>query len=97
MEKLMEQLMQNPNFEKTPGMHAILMDTYAANDRLDEALQQFQIVKDLEKDQFELDEVKIVRLAGLLVKNGKIDDAVKLLEGSFCNVTELDEYIHNNG
>lgn len=93
MEKLVEQLLQNPNFDKTPGLHAILMDTYAAHDRLDEALQQFQIVKDLEKDEFELDEIKIVRLAGLLVKNGKVDDAVKLLQGLFCNVLEVDEFI----
>lgn len=88
MEKLVDELLQSPNFEKTPGFHAILMDTYAAHDRLDEALQQFQIVKNLEKDSFELDEVKIVRLAGLLVKSGKVDDAVKLLEGLFCTIIE---------
>ncbi|XP_050307850.1 leucine-rich PPR motif-containing protein, mitochondrial isoform X2 [Anthonomus grandis grandis] len=80
LENLIENLKGNPNFELGPGIHAILLDTYAYHGHLDKALEQLEIVKKLEGDKFELDEDKVVRLAGLMVKQDKFEDAIKLLE-----------------
>ncbi|XP_066146551.1 leucine-rich PPR motif-containing protein, mitochondrial [Euwallacea fornicatus] len=80
MLELLEQIKQIPNFVVTAGIHAILMDTYAAHNQLDKALEHFNSIKEIEKDQFQIDESKLVRLAGLFVKNGKIEEAIKILE-----------------
>lgn len=82
MEALIEKLKESSNFEITSGIHAIIMDTNAACGHLEKALEELDVIKKMEGDEFELDESKIVRLAGLLVKNGKLDDAIKLLEGN---------------
>lgn len=83
MEALLENLKENSNFEFTSGIHAIIMDTNAACGRLEKALEELDTIKKMEGDKFQLDESKIIRLAGLLVKNEKLDDAIKLLKGNY--------------
>ncbi|KAL1506626.1 hypothetical protein ABEB36_005952 [Hypothenemus hampei] len=80
MEALIEQLKNSTNFELTAGIHAILMDTYAAHDNLEKALEQFEVVKQKETEEFNIDESKIIRIAGLMIKQGKLEEAIKFLE-----------------
>uniref|UniRef100_A0AAR5PUS4 Pentacotripeptide-repeat region of PRORP domain-containing protein n=1 Tax=Dendroctonus ponderosae TaxID=77166 RepID=A0AAR5PUS4_DENPD len=80
MEALLEQFKVAESFEIKSGIHASLMDAYAFHDQLEKALEQLELVKQLEGDKLAIDESKIVRVAGLMVKNGKIEDAIKMLE-----------------
>lgn len=83
MEALLKQFQANEAFEIKSGIHASLMDTYAFHDQLDKALEHWELVKQMEDHEFQIDESKIVRVAGLMVKNGKVEEAIKLLEGKF--------------
>ncbi|XP_030763676.1 leucine-rich PPR motif-containing protein, mitochondrial [Sitophilus oryzae] len=80
IEKLFEDLKKDPKFEGTAGIYAQLLDAYASNNKLDKALEQLDLIKKIEGENFQLDESKIVRLAAVLVDNGQFENAIRLLE-----------------
>ncbi|CAG9765541.1 unnamed protein product [Ceutorhynchus assimilis] len=88
MKTLLAKLQNIPAFDFGSGIHAILMDTLAQHGHLEEAMEEFNKVKELEKDSFKLDESKCVRLAGLMAKNGQIERAIQFLEESPCDKGE---------
>lgn len=79
-EALLADLEKDEDFNYTPGFYAQLIDLYAYHDRLDKALFYLNKLKELQNDNFELGESKILRLAQLFVKNNQLEDALKIIE-----------------
>nr|CAI5864449.1 unnamed protein product [Callosobruchus analis] len=79
-EQLLEELRQSPDFVFTKGMYAQLLDLYAYHDKLEKALEYYELLKKEEGDKFALDALKIVRLAHVLVKNGRFEEGINILE-----------------
>lgn len=77
-EKILEELQTDSGFVFTIGLYAQMMDLYAHHDKLDKALYYYEKIKETQKD-FALNETKIVRLANVLIKSGRFDDCIKIL------------------
>lgn len=71
----------------TGGVYAQLIDLYAQQEQADKGLDTFNRIRSKELD-FTLDDFKVVRLAGLLIANKKVDEALKFLE--LNKKTEID-------
>ena len=89
MEALFEELKKSPDFKISSGIHAQLLDCYAYNGKLDEAFDQLNIIKQMEGENFSLDESKIVRIVTLLIKSSKLEEALRFLEGKLLNYISL--------
>ncbi|XP_060530325.1 leucine-rich PPR motif-containing protein, mitochondrial [Cylas formicarius] len=79
MEYLLEDL-KKQDFVINSGIYAQMLDIYAYKGMLEQALEQYEKLKQMAVDQFVLDEGKVINLAHLLARNGRFDDAIKLLE-----------------
>ncbi|CAH1960976.1 unnamed protein product [Acanthoscelides obtectus] len=79
-EQILEELKQSSDFVFTNGMYAQLLDLYAYHDNLEKAMEYYELLKKDDGDKFTLDDGKIVRLACLFIKKGRIDEGIKILE-----------------
>ncbi|KAL7040341.1 hypothetical protein ACKWTF_000363 [Chironomus riparius] len=79
-EKLIEKFKQE-GYTLSNGVYALLLELYASNNKADEAFKIFNQIKAEDKD-FELDDVKTIKLMQALVNNEKIDEAIKFLEAN---------------
>ncbi|XP_068906051.1 leucine-rich PPR motif-containing protein, mitochondrial [Tenebrio molitor] len=81
-EKLLEELESN-GFVYTAGIYAQLADLYAHHDNLEKSLHYYNKLKEVqEKDDFKMDESKILSVAHLLVRSGKFEEAITLIENT---------------
>ncbi|GAV05755.1 hypothetical protein RvY_15835 [Ramazzottius varieornatus] len=67
------------NFEYSGAMYAQMMDMYTAQGNLDKALQLQKQAQNIDKS-FVPDAYKFMNLATLMIKKGKRDEAVQMLE-----------------
>lgn len=79
-EKLIEKLKQE-GYTLTNGVYALLMELYASNNKSDEAFKIYNQIKSEDKE-FELDDIKMIKLIQALVNNDKTDEAIKFLEAN---------------
>lgn len=80
-EALLEEL-EKKDFTYTPGIYAQLVDLYAHHDNVEKALLNYNKLKELENDNFKMDESKILSIVHVLVKNGKLEQALEILENT---------------
>ncbi|EFA01919.1 leucine-rich PPR motif-containing protein, mitochondrial [Tribolium castaneum] len=78
-ESLLAEL-EKTDFVYSAGIYAQLSDLYAHHDKLDKAMEYYNKLKELEGNEFKMDETKIVSIAHLLVRNGKFDQAIEIIE-----------------
>ncbi|CAH0561344.1 unnamed protein product [Brassicogethes aeneus] len=81
-EALIKSLSGEEKFVFSSGVYAQLMDIYASHDKADEAMEYFRKLGEMESENFKIDELKVVRLAQALVKNGRLDEAIGILENT---------------
>lgn len=81
MEKLLEDLTRG-DFVFTNGIHAQLIDVYSYHNKLDKALENYEKLKEMEENNFSLDETKIIRLAQLLIKTERFEEGIQILENT---------------
>ncbi|XP_023722989.1 leucine-rich PPR motif-containing protein, mitochondrial isoform X2 [Cryptotermes secundus] len=77
VEQIMKEL-EADNFVFTGGMYALLSELYAHHDKLEEVWTTIKKLKENEPD-FPMDSMKIIKIVTLLVKNDRVQDAVKFL------------------
>ncbi|CAH1159971.1 unnamed protein product [Phaedon cochleariae] len=80
-EKLIEDMRQS-QFLFTSGIYAQLLDLYAYHDNVEKAVEYYRKIKECEKDNFALDDMKTIRLAHILAKNDRLEEAVTILENT---------------
>lgn len=78
LEPTLERL-QKEGFVLTTGIYAQLIELLCHHEQTDKAMEQFRQMRSREPD-FQLDDYKVIRLVGLLVKDGRLDDALALVE-----------------
>lgn len=78
-EATLDDMIKN-DFVFTSGVYAQMMDLYAYYNNIEKAEEYFNKLKELEKDELEMDEYKIVRMSNAYIKQDKFDEAIKFLE-----------------
>ncbi|XP_063242318.1 leucine-rich PPR motif-containing protein, mitochondrial [Bacillus rossius redtenbacheri] len=78
-DKLFEELKQS-DFVFTSAIYSMLVDLYVYHEDLERALGILKLMKEKEPDAT-LSDMKVVKLATLMVKNDKVEDALALLQG----------------
>lgn len=73
--------LETEGYVMTSGVYAQLIDLYTQLDKPDKAIETFDRIRAKEPD-FILDDFKTVRVAGVLINAGKVDEAVKFLEAN---------------
>jgi leucine-rich PPR motif-containing protein, mitochondrial len=61
------------------GVYAQLVELYATSDKLEEALAAVKTIRELDAD-FELDEIKVIKVVQAFVNADRLDDGLKFLE-----------------
>ena len=82
VETLISELTQQEGFVYSAGVHAQLADLYAHHNNEEKAMYHYNKVKEVQADDFKLDESKTISIAHLLVRSGKFDEAINLLENT---------------
>lgn len=77
-ENLLPEL-EKKGFEYTPGVCAQLIEIYSYHDQLDKAIQYYNKLKELD-DKYALDDLKVIRVVGLYIKNNRFDEAIQFLK-----------------
>ncbi|XP_069704273.1 leucine-rich PPR motif-containing protein, mitochondrial [Periplaneta americana] len=77
IEQIVKEL-EADNFIFTSGIYANLLEVYAHHDRLEDVWNILTKIREKDPD-FVLDDLKIVRVAAVLVNNDKVQEAVKFL------------------
>ncbi|XP_055917516.1 leucine-rich PPR motif-containing protein, mitochondrial [Eupeodes corollae] len=92
LEKTVEVInrLESDKFTIPTGTWAQLIDLYAQNDRLEDALKLYEKLK-AKEPAFLLDNLKSLRIAEMMMKSEKIDDAV-----AFLQKNKKDEYFNEN-
>lgn len=78
----------------TTGVNAQLADLYVHHGKLDEALRLYKEIRTKEPD-FALDKTKIIRIAGLMIANSQVNEAIQLLVDNKRD-EEQNDIIKNN-
>lgn len=92
VEKLLSEI--KDKVEYTPGVLALLVEVYAANDRLEETLKYLEKLKQAE-EVFTIDDTKALRVVNLFVTNDRFDDAMKFLTEISVNKRSERIFVHN--
>ncbi|KAF2894634.1 hypothetical protein ILUMI_11532 [Ignelater luminosus] len=77
VEDLLGQL-ESTEFVFSAGVYSQLIDVYAYHDNLEKALYYYNKLKETNAD-FILDDSKLVRLVGLLIKNDQFEEGINML------------------
>lgn len=72
--------LEEKKFVFTNGIYAQMLDLYAVHSNLERALEFLEKIKQNSRESFSLDESKIIRLSYELVKAGRFEDGIKILE-----------------
>nr|XP_040237035.2 leucine-rich PPR motif-containing protein, mitochondrial [Anopheles coluzzii] len=73
------QKLEGENYIVSPGVYGMMIDMLATNGKLEEAFEQLKAVKAKQPD-FQLDRVKVVRLAHSLLEAERFDEALAFLQ-----------------
>lgn len=76
--------LEDSGYKKSAGMTANLMQTYINTKESQMALQLYQELK-TKYPGFNVDDYKLLDLAGVLVDENKLDEAMKLLKDEYKN------------
>lgn len=71
--------LENDNFTYTAGIYAQLIELYAHHENLEKATDCYKKLLELDPTS-SIDDLKLIKLANLMIKNDKFDEAIKLLE-----------------
>lgn len=71
--------LESEGFVLTSGIYAQLIDLLGHHEQSDRALEQFRQLRAKEPD-FVLDDYKVIRLLGVLIKQNRLDDALRFAE-----------------
>lgn len=72
--------LETQNFKFTNGVYAQMLDLYAIHSNLEKAFLFLEKIRHNSLEKFALDESKIIRLSHELVKAGRFEDGIKILE-----------------
>ncbi|XP_049788788.1 leucine-rich PPR motif-containing protein, mitochondrial [Schistocerca nitens] len=75
----LKQELEAQGFVLTAGVQSQLIDMYCHHDKLDEALECLKRLQEKEPD-FAIGDLRILKLAGLLIKNNRLQDALRYLK-----------------
>lgn len=70
--------LESENFTYTTGVYAQLIDLYAHHEKFDEVMKMYHKFIELEPNS-SIDDLKILKIANLMITNNKFDDAIKFL------------------
>lgn len=90
-EEVIERL-KAEGYTLTSGVYAQLVDLYATSDKIEEALNAYKKIRETDPE-FELDEIKMIKIVQAFVNAERIDEAIKFLEEN--KPSELDEKAFN--
>lgn len=94
-ERIIEKL-KAEGYTLTSGVYALLLELYAVNDKVDEALKTYEKIRSDDKE-FILDDLKAIRLVHALINSGKFDEAIEFLEeNKRQTVPESNQFLYNN-
>lgn len=71
--------LKDQNFTFSAGANAQILEMYVHFEKLDQAMKLYHEIISAQPD-FAVDDFKIIRLASLLIKNNKFDEAIKILD-----------------
>lgn len=78
VEQLLQQL--GDKLQYTGGVLAQLCEVYAANDKLEESLKYYQLLKEHESENCTLDASKVIRIVQAFINRGKFDEGFEFLQ-----------------
>ncbi|KAK5643251.1 hypothetical protein RI129_007096 [Pyrocoelia pectoralis] len=70
--------LETRGFQYTIGVYAQLIELYSYHENIDKTLEYYNKLKEMD-DNISLDELKVIKVVGLLIKNDRFNEAIELI------------------